>query len=149
MRSTIDLARHLGLEVVAEGVETEAAMTELRALGCHYAQGFLISPPLPAAELPRGAPPSRLTEASVGLRTGAYDWCMARLIRMDRTGHTTLAEWTAADEAAIEAARRRVPQQLDEGYYAVVTEGEGHARQVTVLPAGADLVILRRPIAGG
>ena len=51
VRSTIDLARHLGMEVVAEGVETEAALAELRALGCHVAQGFLISPPLPVAQL--------------------------------------------------------------------------------------------------
>ena len=29
---------------------------------------------------------------------------MARLIRMDGTGHTTLAEWTEADDAAFEAA---------------------------------------------
>ena len=51
VRSTIDLARHLGMEVVAEGVESEAALAELRALGCHVAQGFLISPPLPVAQL--------------------------------------------------------------------------------------------------
>jgi hypothetical protein len=74
---------------------------------------------------------------------------MARLIRMDRTGHTTLAEWTAADDAALAAAAATFREQLDEGYYAVVTEGEGHATQVTELPAGAELVILRRPIAGG
>jgi EAL domain-containing protein (putative c-di-GMP-specific phosphodiesterase class I) len=51
VRSTIDLARNLGMEVIAEGVESEEALDELRALGCHLAQGFLISPPLPAAEL--------------------------------------------------------------------------------------------------
>ena len=74
---------------------------------------------------------------------------MARLIRMDHTGHTTLAEWTAADAAEVEAAARAFREQLDEGYYAVVSEGEGRARQVTELPMDADLVILRRPIAGG
>jgi hypothetical protein len=74
---------------------------------------------------------------------------MARLIRMDRTGHTTLAEWTAGDEASVEAAVAAFREQLDEGYYAVVSEGEGHARQVDELPADAELVILRRPIAGG
>jgi hypothetical protein len=40
-------------------------------------------------------------------------------------------------------------EQLDAGYYAVVTEGEGRARQVDELPLDAELVILRRPIAGG
>lgn len=74
---------------------------------------------------------------------------MARLIRMDRTGHTTLAEWTDADDASVEAASAAFREQLEAGYYAVVSQGEGEARQVTELPAGAELVILRRPIAGG
>ena len=74
---------------------------------------------------------------------------MARLIRMDETGHTTLAEWTAADEQSVEAAVAAFGEQLDAGFYAVVTEGEGRARQVDELPLDADLVILRRPIAGG
>ncbi len=51
VRSTIDLARHLGMEVVAEGVESEQSLRELRALGCHLAQGFAISPPLGAEAL--------------------------------------------------------------------------------------------------
>ena len=74
---------------------------------------------------------------------------MARLIRMDRTGHTTLAEWSAADADAVEAAAAAFREQLEQGYYAVVSEGEGQARQVTELPMDAELVILRRPIAGG
>jgi hypothetical protein len=74
---------------------------------------------------------------------------MARLIRMDRSGHTTLAEWTAADETAVEAAVTAFRAQLDAGYYAVVNEREGRARQVDELPVDAELVILRRPIAGG
>lgn len=74
---------------------------------------------------------------------------MARLIRMDHTGHTTLAEWTAGDDRAVEAAGRAFREQLDEGYYAVVSEGEGSAVQVSELPMDAELVILRRPIAGG
>jgi len=74
---------------------------------------------------------------------------MARMIRMDHTGHTTVAEWTASDEASVEAAAAELREQLDAGHYAVVTEGEGRARQVDELPPDADLVILRRPIAGG
>jgi hypothetical protein len=74
---------------------------------------------------------------------------MARLIRMDRSGHTTLAKWTADDPAAIEAAAAAFREQLDAGYYAVVSTGEGHAEQVRELPGDAELVILRRPIAGG
>lgn len=74
---------------------------------------------------------------------------MARLIRMDSTGHTTVAEWTVGDETATEAAVRAFREQLDLGHFAVVSEGEGKARQVRELPLDEELVILRRPIAGG
>jgi hypothetical protein len=74
---------------------------------------------------------------------------MARLIRMDQTGHTTVAEWTSADPVASEAAVAAFRAELDAGYYAVVSGGEGRAQQVAELPLDAELVILRRPIAGG
>ena len=74
---------------------------------------------------------------------------MARLIRMDHTGHSTVAEWSATDAPSVEAAVAAFREQLDAGYYAVVTEGEGRAQQVDELPLDAELVILRRPIAGG
>jgi diguanylate cyclase (GGDEF)-like protein len=51
VRSTIDLARNLGLEVVAEGVETEAVWDQLALLGCDVAQGYYLSRPVPAAAL--------------------------------------------------------------------------------------------------
>ncbi len=74
---------------------------------------------------------------------------MSRLIRMDRTGHTTLAEWRADDPAGVEAAVAAFRAQLEQGYFAVVSHGEGQAEQVHELPRDAPLVILRRPIAGG
>lgn len=74
---------------------------------------------------------------------------MGRLIRMDRSGHSTLADWSALDEQAYEAAVEAFRRELDEGYIAVVSEGEGHATQVRELPVDAELVIMRRPIAGG
>ena len=49
--AVIQLAHALGLEVVAEGVETEQQFDVLRALECDFAQGFLFSRPVPAAEL--------------------------------------------------------------------------------------------------
>jgi diguanylate cyclase (GGDEF)-like protein len=52
VRSTIDLAHNLGLTVVAEGVETQAIMDQLRSLDCDEAQGYFMSKPVPAAELP-------------------------------------------------------------------------------------------------
>lgn len=46
VRSTIDLAHALEMEVVAEGVETQAALALLSVMGCDMAQGFLISRPI-------------------------------------------------------------------------------------------------------
>jgi hypothetical protein len=74
---------------------------------------------------------------------------MSRLVRMDRTGHTTLAEWSSEDPAAVEAAVQAFRAELDRGYYAMVTTGPGHAEQVKELPLDAELVILRLPISGG
>jgi diguanylate cyclase (GGDEF)-like protein len=51
VRSTIDLARNLGLDVVAEGVEDAATLHGLGELHCDVAQGFHLSRPLPADEL--------------------------------------------------------------------------------------------------
>lgn len=50
VRSTVHLARQMGLRVVAEGVDTEDAWSQLRGIGCDAAQGFLIGPPMPARE---------------------------------------------------------------------------------------------------
>jgi diguanylate cyclase (GGDEF)-like protein/PAS domain S-box-containing protein len=51
VRSTIDLARNLGLDVVAEGVESEQVWEQLKALGCTTAQGYYLSRPIPAPAL--------------------------------------------------------------------------------------------------
>lgn len=48
VRSTIDLGHNLKLEVVAEGVESEAVWDRLAALGCDTAQGYFVGRPLPA-----------------------------------------------------------------------------------------------------
>ncbi|HEX3875245.1 MAG TPA: hypothetical protein VHW26_13920 [Solirubrobacteraceae bacterium] len=68
---------------------------------------------------------------------------------MDQTGHTTLAEWTPQDDAAFAAAGAAFQRELERGYFGMVSTGAGHAEQVRSLPADADLVILRLPIAGG
>ncbi|WP_347331934.1 bifunctional diguanylate cyclase/phosphodiesterase [Marinimicrobium locisalis] len=51
VNSTIHLAHNLGLNVVAEGVESEALLLRLTALGCDLAQGFHISRPMPSDQL--------------------------------------------------------------------------------------------------
>jgi EAL domain-containing protein (putative c-di-GMP-specific phosphodiesterase class I) len=51
VRTSVDLAHNLKLEVVAEGVENEETLKRLSALGCDTAQGHYISRPLSAEEL--------------------------------------------------------------------------------------------------
>ncbi|WP_411391053.1 putative bifunctional diguanylate cyclase/phosphodiesterase [Pseudomonas sp. MPB23] len=51
VHAMINLAHNLNLEVVAEGVETPEQLALLRLFGCDQAQGYLISKPLPLAEL--------------------------------------------------------------------------------------------------
>jgi diguanylate cyclase (GGDEF)-like protein/PAS domain S-box-containing protein len=51
VRSIIDLAHNLGVNVVAEGVEDKPTMTLLKKYGCDQAQGYYFSPPVPADDL--------------------------------------------------------------------------------------------------
>jgi diguanylate cyclase len=53
VRAIVSIARDLGLQVLAEGVETEAQRDFLRQLGCDLMQGWLVSRALPVAELER------------------------------------------------------------------------------------------------
>ncbi len=62
VKAIIDLGHNLGLKVVAEGVETAAALEELRLLGCDMAQGYFIAKPMPPADFLRWMdhPPSMI-----------------------------------------------------------------------------------------
>jgi diguanylate cyclase (GGDEF)-like protein len=76
VRAIVTLAQSLSLSVIAEGVEDLATLKRLASLGCDYAQGYAISPPLPAGEL-RGwlaAQPILPRQA-----TGAHDALKPRL----------------------------------------------------------------------
>lgn len=52
VRSMVQLSAALGLEIVAEGVETRAELDAIRALDCHLVQGYLVSEPLPGERIP-------------------------------------------------------------------------------------------------
>lgn len=60
----ISLASELGLTVVAEGVETERQLDELRALGTQYAQGYLFARPKEMSELDLGRVEGRVAQES-------------------------------------------------------------------------------------
>ncbi|MCU1498177.1 MAG: putative Diguanylate cyclase/phosphodiesterase [Acidimicrobiales bacterium] len=72
VHAIIDLGRHLGLEVVAEGIETRSQLEALTAMGCAIGQGYYYARPLPAADVPawvahhEGAtrPPRRLVSVT-------------------------------------------------------------------------------------
>ena len=51
--SIAEMAEKLGMELICEGVETETQADFLESVGCHRAQGFLFSRPLPVGEFLR------------------------------------------------------------------------------------------------
>jgi EAL domain-containing protein (putative c-di-GMP-specific phosphodiesterase class I) len=66
VRAVINLGQSLGMDVVAEGVETFSQAAELRQMGCGYGQGFLFSKAVPASGLAaclkgEGKPTKRFT----------------------------------------------------------------------------------------
>jgi hypothetical protein len=74
---------------------------------------------------------------------------MSRLIRLDSSGHTELASWTNGDATSEEAAVEAFRRELEAGMLASASHADGSAEVVRELPLDADLVVLRRPIAGG
>ena len=65
VRSTVELAHALGLQVVAEGVEDRQTLDAVESFGCDYAQGYYFSRPVPAAAF---AAAVHLAEIEVGAR---------------------------------------------------------------------------------
>lgn len=90
--AVIAMARSLKLEVIAEGVETEAQLAFLRARHCHEAQGYYFSPPLPA---------EKLTE----LLGKKWD---AQFMPMEQTGSCSRTMLLVDDEATITTALSRL-----------------------------------------
>ena len=91
--NTIDLAHQLGIRVVAEGIESEAISSELRALGCDTGQGFFLGRPMPAtrftewmrdparlASHPEAAGYPQASEVSPVMATGAAIRALRRAI---------------------------------------------------------------------
>jgi hypothetical protein len=74
---------------------------------------------------------------------------MARLVRLDRSGNTELATWSEGDETSYELAAAVFRAQLEGGYMGVAKLPDDSYEQVKELPVHVDLVMLRRPIAGG
>ncbi|MGA3158060.1 MAG: EAL domain-containing protein [Steroidobacteraceae bacterium] len=80
VRSTIELGHSLGLKVVAEGVEDPRGLALLRELQCDSAQGYYMSPPLPAEDFqawllgrPRAATDAATLEMAAAARDSSSD----------------------------------------------------------------------------
>ena len=86
VRSTVDLGRNLGVQVTAEGVESESVYRELGRLGCDFAQGFHLAPPMEPQKLVLDA-----FKASVEPATGRE----RRVIALD-DGEPSLPQVSAA-----------------------------------------------------
>ena len=76
VRTTLDLARALGLTVTAKGVEHEEQRRLLESFGCHELQGFALAAPMPAEEVDRfcgsrAAPPVARDDAASALIAGS------------------------------------------------------------------------------
>ena len=64
VRAVIGIGRSLGMEVVAEGVETPSQLERVREAGCQFAQGYLLGRPMPAEQFQRDHLP-RVSAAAV------------------------------------------------------------------------------------
>ena len=51
VRAIVHLAHILGLDIIAEGIETDLQLAQLRWLGCEQGQGYFFAKPLPASEV--------------------------------------------------------------------------------------------------
>ena len=81
VEAIIGMARALSLEVIAEGVESEVQLAELRRLGCDYAQGHLFHAAMPAA---RGQPADRRRGARLFGDLACRQVVVARAVRSAR-----------------------------------------------------------------
>lgn len=68
IEAVVNLGRRIGLKVTAEGVEQAAQSEHLQALGCHFAQGFLFSPAVPAAKVRQKWHDGQILDRSIGLQ---------------------------------------------------------------------------------
>lgn len=147
LRSLLDLGRHLGVTVVAKGVERAEQHELLRALGCRYAQGYLYGSATPALELPF----DQLVGHSTDRRAvTAREELVAELVGHGAFDHLVLDDLvTAAAEAAGTGRAAVMVADTEQRWFAsVVGEApsdagvaDGGARCAEVIASGCEIVI--------
>ena len=103
VRAIIDLGHALGMRVVAEGVENERTLTELRSMGCDLAQGYHFTPALPAKHLLTWVADRDPGRASATAPAGLHA-CRAKppaLGRWFKAGVDAVGRWVLAVSAAM------------------------------------------------
>ena len=83
MRVIIELARCMGLTVVAEGVETKEQLERLREIGCDYVQGYLFARPMPCDAFEELLAKQRDDEKADAERTGGVRFQRQSILIMD------------------------------------------------------------------
>jgi sensor c-di-GMP phosphodiesterase-like protein len=98
-QAIVTLARSLQLEVVAEGVELESQLDLLVRMGCELGQGFLVSPPVPAENMPATA---AATWGRSDVRLTAFGWSVSP----EPGGPAYRFEWPASEPSPTSCARQ-------------------------------------------
>jgi diguanylate cyclase (GGDEF)-like protein/PAS domain S-box-containing protein len=132
--SVIQLARALSLDTIAEGVETLEQRSQLDALGCQLAQGYLWSGPVEAAELERWIQPLRKVAQNVQRRRSSPPFTV--VIADDEEQHREIVRRTLERSGKFEIAGEAV---------------DGHGAVQRAAAEQPDLVVLdlSMPVMGG
>ena len=105
VQAILMLSHRLGVGVIAEGVETEIQLLQLRQLGCEFGQGFFVAVPLPGSDL---------RNLLVDAKTGKTNLFMKKL----KTAHLPLARLTSSSHPSTHQARS-ASSCLTLGFYGI------------------------------
>lgn len=158
VRTVIGMCHELGFEAVAEGIDAAAVWGLLKALGCDAGQGFLVSPPLPAADMGRwleGAARDRALFATppVTRTDGAVAEPSYVLVVDDEPAILSLVQQVLADygysvrtaangEEALQAIAAQLPAVVFLDIHMPVLDGEGVVRAMRERGLDVPVVVL-------
>jgi diguanylate cyclase (GGDEF)-like protein len=154
MRSVVHMASSLGLEAVAEKVETETALQALKRMGCQYGQGYLLGEPVEwehlLARLTGRAPMAASPDAPTLVQPAALSEPVAAddptIVARERPGTATADEPTIERPGVWDPAAADAPT-LNEAGPAAVADAETRAAPSSPEGAAPDAPTVERPVA--